>query len=300
MNDFRKEHLRHPREEEKSSGYNLPRRSTVVLVLLALGLAFFFLSANQRYEARDRELNDQLAQLINRFDLQGEQLEVNSQQMGLLVTDLQTVQKRVGVTQNEIKQARAVAKEIREKQQKDVQTLSSQLVTKADSKQVDAKFQEVDDQITGVQQEVQASRQEIEKTWEELSSLGLHVTEQGSLVATNADALEELRLRGERDYLSFDGGKYQKIDVGGIVLQLRKANHKKHYADVRLFYDDKQFDRKKVYTNTPLVFYVGKDTIQYELVINEVSKNHITGYISLPQGKSSPFQGLRRLAKSND
>jgi len=190
VNDFRKEHLRHPREEEKSSGYNLPRRSTVVLVLLALGLAFFFLSANQRYEARDRELNDQLAQLINRFDLQGEQLEVNSQQMGLLVTDLQTVQKRVGVTQNEIKQARAVARKIREKQQKDVQTLSSQLVTKADSKQVDAKFQEVDDQITGVQQEVQASRQEIEKTWEELSSLGLHVTEQGSLVATNANALE--------------------------------------------------------------------------------------------------------------
>ena len=141
---------------------------------------------------------------------------------------------------------------------------------------------------------------EIEKTWEELSSFGLHVTEQGSLVATNADALEELRLRGERDYLSFDGGKNQKIDVGGIVLQLRKANHKKHYADVRLFYDDKQFDRKKVYTNTPLVFYVGKEAIQYELVINEVSKNHITGYLSLPQGKSSPFQGLRRLAKSND
>ncbi len=147
---------------------------------------------------------------------------------------------------------------------------------------------------------MQASRQELEKTGEELSALELHVTEQGKLVATNADVLEELRRRGERDYLSFDGGKYQKIDVGGIVLQLRKANHKKHYADVRLFYDDKQFDRKKVYTNTPLVFYVGKDTIQYELVINEVSKNHIAGYISLPQGKSSPFQGLRRLAKSND
>ena len=287
MNDFKE-------KEEK------PRQSRVLLLLLALGLAVLLLSVDKRHEARERELNDQLAQLMNQLGLQGEQLEGSSQQIGLLVTDQETVQKRVGVTQNEIEQARSAAKEIREDQQKDVQALNRQLATKADSKQVDAKIREVDEQITGVQQEVQASRQELEKTGEELSALELHVTEQGKLVATNADALEELRRRGERDYLSFDGGKYQKIDVGGIVLQLRKANHKKHYADVRLFYDDKQFDRKKVYTNTPLVFYVGKDTIQYELVINEVSKNHITGYISLPQGKSSPFQGLRRLAKSND
>ena len=287
MNDFKE-------KEEK------PRQSRVLLLLLALGLAVLLLSVDKRHEAREKELNDQLTQLMYQLGLQGEQLEAKSQQIGLLVTDQETVQKRVGVTQNEIEQARSAAKEIREDQQKDVQALNRQLATKADSKQVDAKIREVDEQITGVQQEVQASRQELEKTGEELSALGLHVTEQGKLVATNADALEELRRRGERDYLSFDGGKYQKIDVGGIVLQLRKANHKKHYADVRLFYDDKQFDRKKVYTNTPLVFYVGKDTIQYELVINEVSKNHITGYISLPQGKSSPFQGLRRLAKSND
>ena len=277
-----------------------PRQSRVLLLLLALGLAVLLLSVDKRHEARERELNDQLAQLMYQLGLQGEQLEAKSQQIGLLVTDQETVQKRVGVTQNEIEQARSAAKEIREDQQKDVQALNRQLATKADSKQVDAKIREVDEQITGVQQEVQASRQELEKTGEELSALELHVTEQGKLVATNADALEELRRRGERDYLSFDGGKYQKIDVGGIVLQLRKANHKKHYADVRLFYDDKQFDRKKVYTNTPLVFYVGKEAIQYELVINEVSKNHITGYLSLPQGKSSPFQGLRRLAKSND
>ncbi len=287
MNDFKE-------KEEK------PRQSRVLLLLLALGLAVLLLSVDKRHEARERELNDQLAQLMNQLGLQGEQLEGSSQQIGLLVTDQETVQKRVGVTQNEIEQARSAAKEVREDQQKNVQALNRQLATKADSKQVDAKIREVDEQITGVQQEVQASRQELEKTGEELSALELHVTEQGKLVATNADALEELRRRGERDYLSFDGGKYQKIDVGGIVLQLRKADYKKHYADVRLFYDDKQFDRKKVYTNTPLVFYVGKDTIQYELVINEVSKNHITGYISLPQGKSSPFQGLPRLAKSND
>jgi chromosome segregation ATPase len=176
MNDFRKERLKHPREDEESSGYNQPRQRRVGLLLLILGLALLFLIVDKRYEARDRELNDQLAQFTK-------QLEANSQQIGLLVTDLETVQKRVGVTQNEIKQARAVSREIREAQQKDVQTLNSQLVTKADSKQVDAKFQEVDEQITGVQLEVQASRQELEKTWEELSALGLHVTEQGKLVA---------------------------------------------------------------------------------------------------------------------
>jgi regulator of replication initiation timing len=188
MNDFKE-------KEEK------PRQSRVLLLLLALGLALLLLSLNQRYKSRERELNDQLAQLMNQLGLQGEQLEASSQQIGLLVTDPEIVQKRVGVTQNEIEQARSAAKEIREDQQKDVQALNRQLATKADSKQVDAKIREVDEQITGVQQEVQASRQELEKTGEELSALELHVTEQGKLVATNADALEELRRRGERDEL---------------------------------------------------------------------------------------------------
>jgi len=307
VNDLRKD-LRNPKEEMKSSGDNSRRQSRVVSVisisalLLAVGLTFFLFSQYEKYQARERGLNIQLLQLMKQIRLLEERLDKDGRRIGLLVSDLETVQKRVGVTQNEIRKSRAVAEEIRQEQQQDVQLLTRQLVRKADFQQVkdlgakaDTKFQEVDKQITGVQREVQASRQEFEKTWQELSAMGLRVTEQGKLIATSSEALEELRRRrGERDYLEFDARKKKKLRVAEIIIELRKADYKQHRADLRLFYDDRRVDRKKVYTNTPLLFYVGPDRIQYELVINEVNKDQITGYVSAPIGKLATSQGLQR------
>jgi len=300
--------LRNPIKEEKSSGDNPRRQSRVNWVnsisalLLAVGLTFFLFSQYEKYKARERGLNVQLAQLMKQIRLLEERLDKDGRRIGLLVTDLETVQKRVGVTRDEIRRSRAVAEEIRQQQQQDVQLLTRQLVRKADFQQVkdlgakaDTKFQEVDKQITGVQREVQASRQEFEQTWQELSAMGLRVTEQGKLIATSSEALEELRRRrGERDYLEFDARKKKKLRVAEIIIELRKADYKQHRADLRLFYDDRRVDRKKVYTNTPLIFYVGPDRIQYELVINEVNKDQITGYVSAPIGKLATSQGLQR------
>jgi len=300
--------LRNPIKEEKSSGDNPRRQSRVNWVnsisalLLAVGLTFFLFSQYEKYKARERGLNVQLAQLMKQVRLLEERLDKDGRRIGLLVTDLGTVQKRVGVTRDEIRRSRAVAEEVRQQQQQDVQLLTRQLVRKADFQQVkdlgakaDTKFQEVDKQITGVQREVQASRQEFEQTWQELSAMGLRVTEQGKLIATSSEALEELRRRrGERDYLEFDARKKKKLRVAEIIIELRKADYKQHRADLRLFYDDRRVDRKKVYTNTPLIFYVGPDRIQYELVINEVNKDQITGYVSAPIGKLATSQGLQR------
>jgi len=300
--------LRNSIEEEKSSGDNPRRQSRVNWVnsisalLLAVGLTFFLFSQYEKYKARERGLNLQLAQLMKQVRLLEERLDKDGRRIGLLVTDLETVQKRVGVTRDEVRRSRAVAEEVRQQQQQDVQLLTRQLVRKADFQQVkdlgataDTKFQEVDKQITGVQREVQASRQEFEKTWQELSAMGLRVTEQGKLIATSSEALEELRRRrGERDYLEFDARKKKKLRVAEIIIELRKADYKQHRADLRLFYDDRRVDRKKVYTNTPLLFYVGPDRIQYELVINEVNKDQITGYVSAPIGKLATSQGLQR------
>ena len=300
--------LRTSMEEEQPSGDN-PRRQSRVLpvisisaLLLAFGLTFFLFSQYEKDKARERGLNVQLAQLMKQIGLLEERLDKDGRRMGLVVTDLETVQKRVGVTQDEIRRSRAVAEEIRQEQQQDVQLLTRQLVRKADSQQVkdlgeeaDTKFKKVDRQIAGVQQEVQVSRQELEKTWQELSVMGLRLTEQGKLIATSSEALEELRRRrGERDYLEFDARKKKKLRVADIIIELRKTDYKQHRADLRLFYDDRRVDRKQVYTNTPLIFYVGPDRIQYELVINEVNKDQITGYVSAPIGKLATSQGLQR------
>ncbi len=306
-NELREERLRHPKEGAgvQRPPSARPNRSilviSVVASLLGLGLTYFLYSLDQKLQVRERELNDQLAQLGGQLILLGQQLDEGSQQRGVLETDLETVQQRVGVTQGEIRKARERAEEIRQEQQQNVEMLNLQLVTKAESEEVeslgvktDTRFDEVDEQITGVQDQAAATRDELEKTWQELSSMGLLLTEQGKLIATTGEALDELRRQGERDYLPFDARKKQKISVADIVIELRKADYKKHRADLRLFYDDKRVDRKQVYTNTPLAFLVGSDRVPYELVINRVIKDQITGYVSAPLGKLTTSRGLQR------
>jgi hypothetical protein len=287
MNDFRKELLR-------------PRQNRVVLVIsvlaliLALGLTIFLLRENERPlsvperdEARERELNDQVALLMNQIKHLGEQLEVDSERIGMLVTDLETVQKKVGVTQNELKKARAATEQMRQEQQKKVQLLTRQLVTKADAAKIETLADQTDillqeiNQFARVQEKALDSQQDLETRWEDLSKMGLRLTEQGKLIATKPEALEELRRRGAREYLQFDARKSEKVRVADVVIELTKTDYNRKRADLRLIYDDKQSLMKKVYINTTLVFYV--DTIQYELVIYKVSKDQIAGYISLPR-----------------
>jgi uncharacterized protein (DUF3084 family) len=287
MNDFRKELLR-------------PRQNRVVLVIsvlaliLALGLTIFLLRENERPlsvperdEARERELNDQVALLMNQIKHLGEQLEVDSERIGMLVTDLETVQKKVGVTQNELEKARAATEQMRQEQQKKVQLLTRQLVTKADAAKIETLAEQTDillqeiNQFARVQEKALDSQQDLETKWEDLSKMGLRLTEQGKLIATRPEALEELRRRGAREYLQFDARKSEKVRVADVVIELTKTDYNRKRADLRLIYDDKQSLMKKVYINTTLVFYV--DTIQYELVIYKVSKDQIAGYISLPR-----------------
>ncbi len=240
--ELRKERLTHPSEKVKSpqgGSHLLSRLLSISALALGLGLVFFLVRMNEENEIRGKEVSDQVAEIRSMLSLIGERLDESHQSIGSLNADVELVQKRVGLTQNEIKRARAVAEQLRKEQKKDVEVLTSQIIRKADSQEVVAldeksnvKFQEIGDQITGVQEEVKTSRKELEKTWKELSAIGLRVSEQGRLIATTGDALEELKLRGERDYLEFDARKKKRLTVGSIVIELRKADRKKHSADL--------------------------------------------------------------------
>ena len=300
--ELRTKRLAHPPEKVKLPGRGfrvLFRLLSIGALALGLGLVFFLMKMNEEYEIRGKELSDQLAELRSMLSVIGGRLDEEHQSISALGADVKLVQKRIGLTQNEIKRARAVAEQIRKEQEEDVQALTNQILHKADSQEVvaldeksEVKFQEIDEQITVVQEEVKTSQEELEKTWKELAAMGLRVSEQGRLIATSGDALEELKRRGEREYLEFDARKKKKLTVGNLVIELRKADRKNHRADLRLYYDDKRVDRKQVYTNTPLIFYIGRDNVQYELVINQVTKDRITGYISAPIGKLPKSAGL--------
>lgn len=279
-------------EKPPSQASRLPLLISAAALLISAGLGYYLYQLDQRYRALEEGMRAQTAEVASTLQNLQESLEASSRQIGSVTSDLTTVQDGVSRSQAQIAQARRLVEQVRQSQQQQRELLGSQIETKADSEQVvelkessEAKFEEIGGQLSTVSQELEANRQELEKTWNELEKLGLRLTDQGRLIATTSEGLEELRKRGEREYRQFDARKNTRIRVGDIALELRKTNRDKQYADIRLFVDDKRIDRNKVYVNSPVIFLAGQSRIEHELVVNEVQKNRILGYVSILTGQ---------------
>ena len=123
----------------------------------------------------------------------------------------------------------------------------------------------------------------------QLTSMRGDLNGHSSLIARNADELELLKHKGDRNYYEFTLVKGQKKPVGTVSLELKKADGKKSRYTLVVFSDDKQYEKKDRNLNEPLQFYSGKDPQLFEIVVNSVSaKNTVTGYLSTPKGAPAP------------
>ncbi|HOK48214.1 MAG TPA: hypothetical protein PLK67_19870, partial [Bryobacteraceae bacterium] len=75
--------------------------------------------------------------------------------------------------------------------------------------------------------------------------------------------------------------KPQKI--GDVAIQLKKTDVKRNRYTVELIADDKKVEKKDKNINEPVQFYVAKARQPYELVVNEVRKDQIIGYLATPK-----------------
>ncbi len=200
---------------------------------------------------------------------------------------------RVGVTQRDLKRAQDLAVQLKEEQEMNVQALTNEIAEKAQEvaafqEEAGQKFEGVDEEISTVKDSVALNQQELTDTLAKLTELGVQVTAQGNMIATTGDGLAELIRRGEREYVTFDFLKKKKAQIAAISVELRKADTKRQRADLHIFVDDRKMERKNVNVNTPVNFYVGTEKLRYELVINQVLKDQIKGYVSVPKGKLPP------------
>ena len=107
---------------------------------------------------------------------------------------------------------------------------------------------------------------------------------QSGLIATNSTELNALKALGDRNYVEFRIAKskqYQK--VGSIQVQLKSADAKRNKYTIQLIADDKTVEKKDKTTNEPLQFYMSSARQPYEIVVNQVQKDLIVGYLSAPK-----------------
>jgi hypothetical protein len=224
-------------------------------------------------------------------------LDDSDKEVQALTSDFKVVRDRLGVTQRELDQARSMAQRLRAEQEQSVKQLNAQISQKADTQQVAAlkeeassKFGAVNAEVTAVRTDVASTKKDLEGTRRELVDVKDTLNQQ---IARNRDELQQLRLKGERNYYEFELDKKKKVAlVGDVRIMLLNTNHKKKNYGVRIVVDDNQLEKKNRTVNEPVQFLVGRTKLRYELVVNDVQKDKIMGYLSTPKDKGLSAERL--------
>ncbi len=149
------------------------------------------------------------------------------------------------------------------------------------------KIGEVSTEVGAVKTDLSSTKSELDKTIASLKSVSGDLGVQSGLIATNGKELAALKALGERNYFEFNLGKTKQPQrVGDIMLLLKKTDQKKNKYTVEVTADDKKVEKKDKNVNEPVQFYTSKARQPYEIVVNEVKKDVIVGYLATPKVQS--------------
>jgi chromosome segregation ATPase len=207
-----------------------------------------------------------------------------------LKTELESARRQAstaaGIAKTEAQaHADKLAKQLAEEQKRESQRMSGQISEVKDvATSATTRIGEVGTEVTAVKSEVQTTKSELEKTVADLKKVRGELSEHSSYIATNSKELAALRRLGERDYVEFKLAKAkQPQKVGGVNLLLKKTDPKKNKYSVEVYADDKKTEKQDRNLNEPVQFYVSKAKQPYEIVVNEIKKDLIVGYLSIPK-----------------
>lgn len=161
---------------------------------------------------------------------------------------------------------------------------------KQSAEAANTKIADVSTDVGTVKTNLASTNADLQKTIADLKSAKGDLGVQSGLIATNATELAALRKLGERNYFEFKLGKPKKKEftkVGDIQVRLSDTDPKKNKYTVDVMADDKLTQKKDKSINEPVQFYTGRATQPYEMVVNQVQKNVIVGYLSTPKVQTS-------------
>jgi len=153
----------------------------------------------------------------------------------------------------------------------------------------DPRWKQVQAQLSDQQKELASTREEVEKARNDLQgNLNSTRDELNGSIARTHDELVALEKRGEKNYVEFQLDKSKNFQrVGPISLSLRKVDFKKKHYDLNMMVDDFQLQKKNVNLFEPVWITLSDRPQPVELVVNEIHKDEIKGYISEPKYKKS-------------
>lgn len=267
------------------------RNHSGLLAVLGAGLVLA-LAGDGFLLVRSNQLKDHLART------QDTQTQISK--LGDATTAL--LQQRLETINGELKAANESAESALKRARSDAQRQSRQLAQRLDTQQQQVsgeltqlkdatstaatKLNEVSTDVSGVKAEVASTQTELEKHGTELKRVVGDMGVMSGLIATNSKDLVALRELGDRNYIEFTLNKRESSKkVGDLMLTLKKADPKRSRYTVEVLADDKRLEKRDKTINEPVQLYVSGNRQPYEIVINEVKKDQVMGYLATPKVK---------------
>jgi len=265
---------------EVQSNSGTPRWVGFAVVLLAafslLGLGVAWSASNRAKDAiaEQQTAQTELRALQQHVDGLSKRLTQSEDRGAQTQGELSVVTDRLKLTQGELGRARQQAKQIKEDYSKQIaemgEEVKSELANKADTEEVKT----LHGDVAGVRSDLDSTA----------SQLNMARGELGTLIARNSDEIGQLRRLGQRDYFEFTlNKKGERTKLGHVMLELRGTNAKRNQFTVALYADDQRLEKKNRAVNEPIYFYTRGYRAPLELVVNQVSKDKVVGYVSMPK-----------------
>jgi hypothetical protein len=270
-------------------GMKLAILAGLVLALIGANVFLFYSVSNLRTEVTEIK-GSLLAEIAKVRESSSITTAANHQHMEALREELETTRRQansaVGKARTDaLKHADQLAHNLQEEQAKQQAQVNTELSAVKDATTTaNTKIADVSTDVGNVKTEVASTKSDLEKTISDLKSVRGDLGVQSGLVATNGKELAALKALGERNYFEFTLAKTKAPQkVGNIAVLLKKADPKRNRYTVEVIADDKTVEKKEKTANEPVQFYVSGARQPYEIVVNQVKKDQIVGYLATPK-----------------
>lgn len=165
---------------------------------------------------------------------------------------------------------------------------------------VDPRYTQMQKRLADQEKQLSSTREDLTKTRDDLNgkldstrdelsgNLASTKDELNGSIGRTHDDVVALQKRGERNYYEFHLSKSKVFQrVGPLSLSLRKVNTKRKSYDLAMFVDDNQMQKKSVNLYEPIWINLEDRPQPVQLVVNQITKDQIQGYISEPKYKKA-------------
>ncbi len=271
-----------------------PRSHTAALWVLGAGMALALAGNAYQFSksahlSSDMAANERSTQLEIRklADTAGAALQLDQERFDQLKDQLNTTAAAtLRQARSEVKRSNSQLTESLSQAHQDVVSQLSELKQETSSKINDTseKLNDTSAKLNDTSAKLNRVSGDLDQTGSDVRRVVGDLGVVSGQVATNAKELAALRELGERNYFEFNLSKANEPQkVGDIRLVLRKSDPKHNRYTLEVMADDKIVEKRDKTINEPVQLYVSGNRQPYEIVVNQVKKNEVVGYLSTPK-----------------